>query len=144
MRAAIKYLRGKKGDADKIAPSLYDSHGKRKKKGGQGQFRPGRITESDRSRDSTEGDGAGEQCAGERRYTRFRSLGLGNLVKKRCKSRTAQNDGDKGGCKQRAVNGRVGTGLPGHTGVEPATFGLGWPTISSSMLDDALADFSAR
>jgi len=35
VRAAIKYLRRKKGDADKIAPSLYESHGIRKKKRGK-------------------------------------------------------------------------------------------------------------
>ena len=32
VRTAIKYLRRKQGDADKIAPSLYESHGIRKKK----------------------------------------------------------------------------------------------------------------
>jgi hypothetical protein len=32
VRAAIKYLRRKQGDADKTAPSLYESHGIRKKK----------------------------------------------------------------------------------------------------------------
>jgi hypothetical protein len=36
------------------------------------------------------------------------SLGLGNLVKKRSKSRSSHNDADEGGFDQRAVNGRVG------------------------------------
>ena len=35
-------------------------------------------------------------------------LGLGNLVKKRSKSRSAHNDADESGFEQRAVNGRVG------------------------------------
>src|SRR5664280_1878100 len=36
------------------------------------------------------------------------SLGLGNLVKKRSKPRTSNQDADEGGFEQRAVNGRVG------------------------------------
>ena len=36
------------------------------------------------------------------------SLGLGNLVKKRSKPRSSNQDGDEGGFEQRVVNGRVG------------------------------------
>ena len=36
------------------------------------------------------------------------SLGLGNLVKKRSKPRSSNQDADEGGFEQRAVNGRVG------------------------------------
>jgi len=36
------------------------------------------------------------------------SLGLGNLVKKRCKPRSSNQNADEGGFEQRAVNGRVG------------------------------------
>jgi len=47
------------------------------------------------------------------------SLGLGNLVKKRCKPRSSNQNADEGGFEQRAVNGRVGVSH-GYTSM-PAT-----------------------